>query len=750
VSFFGELQRRNVVRVGLAYIVSCWLLAQIAEFAFENFGAPDWVLKTFIVVLLLGLPIALLFAWAFELTPEGIKLEKDVDRSQSITSRTGRRLDYLILAGVALVVVVFVADYLLTSDDGVARTEAGEAAVPVTTTSAPEKSIAVLPFVAMSASSDDEFFADGLSEELLNVLTKINELKVVGRTSSFYYKGRNEDLRTIGEALGVAHILEGSVRRAGNQLRVTAQLIKADDGFHLWSETYERSDGNTFAIQDEISSNVASALQAQILGKTMQPPEFMGESSVEAQNIYLIAQAAMAQRTLGDIRRARDLYAQASVLDPDNPAYFAGYAYALAIQYWNYRDIPADEAIKEAGTAIETALGLREPDADVLAIAGLVEELRALSLDEAAAKARALDNYRRAIDKDADNILARQWLASIYLDLNEPQRARDNFEKVVELDPLNTLALTGLANSLFALGLHDQARQHLFKIQSLFPESSMAHRYLGTIEYEVGRVDKSSYWRDIAAELTPSPQEIMLSMFNYVAFGWADEALEVAEKYRQSSDGIDVSRLVQARLDMDLGMLSEEAQSVFEQTGDADFAALSAWADAIAGRCGDAVTTLERQYPSLKGEVIEYLDGADLINAMLLAHCYAKEGGDKESDRLLTALMDSDLLSDSAIEANPPRRLIRVAAHAVAGDVSSALTALESIDIDNSMIIISQIRLPVDQLPVFEALRDEHAFQQYASRERYRIAAQARMLASGETREEIKAEVEAAGFVLGR
>ncbi len=749
MSFFGELQRRNVVRVGLAYIVSSWLLAQVAEFAFENFGAPEWVLRSFVVVLMLGLPIALLFAWAFELTPEGIKLEKDVDRSQSITADTGRRLDYMILAGVAVVVLVVVVDYLTDSDQQVAATDAVESAAAVRPSTAPEKSIAVLPFVAMSASPDDEFFADGLSEELLNVLTKIDELKVAGRTSSFYYKGRNEDLRAIGEALGVAHILEGSVRREGNQIRVTAQLIKADDGFHLWSQTYERSDGNTFAIQDEISSNVASALEAEILGVT-QPADTVHESSVEAQNLYLVAQAAMARRTLTAVRRARDLYAQASRLDPKNPAYFAGYAYAVAIQYWNHRDIPADEAITEASGAIEIALGLREPDADVLAIAGLVEELRALSLNEAEAKARALDNYRRAIDKDPDNVLARQWLASIYLDVNEPQLARDNFQRVVELDPLNTLALTGLASAYGRMGLYDQARQHLFKVQSLFPESAMAHRYLGTLEYMVGRVDKSSYWRDIAAELSPSPQELMLSLFNYIAFGWADEALEIAEKYRQSSAGIDISRLVQARLDMELDVLSEEAKSVFEQTGDADFAALSAWADAIDARCSDAVSTLERQYPSLRGEVIEYLDIGDLINAVLLAHCYRKVGNVREFERLYAALINSDPLSDKAVRAVPTVRLVRVAAHAVAGDVRQALTELDAVDVDNSRIMISPIVLPVDELPVFEALHGEPDFQQYASRERYRISSQARMLASGETRELIKAEMEAAGYTLSR
>lgn len=749
MSFFKELQRRNVVRVGAAYCVIGWLLAQVAEFAFENFGAPDWVLKTFVVVLLLGLPLALIFAWAFELTPEGIKLEKNVTGEKSITPRTGRRLDNLTLAAAAVVIVIFVVDRLPESGDvpAPADSAATEPTENASTDIAPDRSIAVLPFVAMTASQDDEFFADGLSEELLNVLTKVEGLKVAGRTSSFYYKGRNEDLRAIGDALGVAHILEGSVRRAGNQIRVTAQLIKTDDGFHLWSETYERSDGNTFAIQDEISNSVARALQAEILGAESQQDR-KAEFSVEAQNIYLIAQAAMARRSLDDIRRARDLYAQASALDPANPAYFAGYAHAVAIQYWNHRDITADEAIAEAGSAIDIALGLGQAGADVLAVAGLVQELRALALNEADAKQRALDYYQRAISENADNILARQWLASIYLDINEPQLARDNFEIVVELDPLNTLALTGLANAYFGLGLYDQARQHLFKVQSLFPDSSMAHRYIANLEYQAGRLDKSSYWMDIAAELNPSPHENFLALSNYIAFGWADEALEIAEKYQQASDGTDISRLVQARLDMDLRTLSEESQLIFRQTGDEDFAALSAWADALRDRCDATVVTLERQYPSLKGEVIEYLDGSDLINAVLLAHCYSKTGNQADSGRLTSALMASDPLSKRAVEANPARRLIRVATYAVAKDVPKAIAEMEAIDMDNSVIMISPIALPVDELPVFEAIYDEEVFRQYASREHYRVAAQARMLASGETAQQVLAEVEAAGYTV--
>jgi len=241
MSFVGELKRRNVVRVGIAYVVIGWVLAQIAEFAFDNFGAPDWVLKSFVVFLLLGLPIVLIFAWAFEVTPEGIKREKDVDRSDSITPRTGRKIDYLII-GVLIVAVAILGFDKLT----------GRSAD--TSASNETQLIAVLPFVNMSG--DEDYFADGLTEELLNLLAKNLDLKVAGRTSSFAFKGQNDDLRAIGNALGVAKVLEGSVRRSGERLRVTAQLINVEDGFHIWSETYDRKLADVFDIQDEVAGDV--------------------------------------------------------------------------------------------------------------------------------------------------------------------------------------------------------------------------------------------------------------------------------------------------------------------------------------------------------------------------------------------------------------------------------------------------------------------------------------------------------------
>jgi hypothetical protein len=201
MSFIAELKRRNVVRVGIAYGVIGWVLAQIAEFAFDNFGAPDWVLKSFVALLLLGLPVALIFAWAFEMTPEGLKRERDVNRSQSITAQTGRKLNTLIISVLIIAVGILVWD----------KFTGGQAGKEIAATA--EQSIAVLPFTNMS--DDSDHFADGLTEELLNLLAQNRDLKVAGRTSSFAFKGRNEDLREIGDALGVSKVLEGSVRRSG-------------------------------------------------------------------------------------------------------------------------------------------------------------------------------------------------------------------------------------------------------------------------------------------------------------------------------------------------------------------------------------------------------------------------------------------------------------------------------------------------------------------------------------------------------
>lgn len=253
MGLIAEMKRRNVFRVAVAYTVIAWLLAQVADLAFDNFGAPDWVPKSILFILILGFPLAVFFAWAYEMTPEGVKREKDVDRTQSITGQTGQKLNRLIITVLVLAVGFLLVDKFMLRT----QPEMTVAEVPATEV---EKSVAVLPFVAMSSGPDDEFFADGVTEEILNSLAQLPDLLVTARTSAFAFKGMDVPIPEIAAKLGVANVIEGSVRRSGDRLRVTAQLIRASDGFHLWSETYDRSAHDSFGVQDEIAEKVASAL----------------------------------------------------------------------------------------------------------------------------------------------------------------------------------------------------------------------------------------------------------------------------------------------------------------------------------------------------------------------------------------------------------------------------------------------------------------------------------------------------------
>jgi adenylate cyclase len=270
MGFFQELKRRNVFRVGIAYVLVAWVLLQVIDFTLEVIAAPDWILQVFVLAAAVGLPIGLIFSWVFEMTPEGIKRESEIDRSQSITPHTGYKLDRVIIATLALAVVFLLVDKFILSP-GEEQSLPSKAVVqqaepPVSLAPTPSvvslaaKSIAVLPFIAMSQGMDDEYFADGLTEEILNALAQLPELLVTARTSAFFFKGQDIPIQEIAGKLGVRHVVEGSVRRSGDRLRVTAQLIRADDGFHLWSENYDSTSEDTIAVQEDIAEKIALAM----------------------------------------------------------------------------------------------------------------------------------------------------------------------------------------------------------------------------------------------------------------------------------------------------------------------------------------------------------------------------------------------------------------------------------------------------------------------------------------------------------
>jgi adenylate cyclase len=361
-----ELRRRNVFRVAIAYTVIAWVLAQVADLAFDNFGAPDWVPKSVFFLLLLGFPLAVFFAWAFEITPEGVKKEKDVDRTASITNKTGRKIDYLII-GVLVIAVGFLLVERFVLQDVAPVSEGSATVADSAVVEATDKSVAVLPFVAMSSGPDDEYFADGLTEEILNSLAQLPELLVTARTSAFSFKGQDVPITEIAVKLGVAHVVEGSVRRAGERLRITAQLIRANDGFHLWSETYDRSNEDSFGIQGEIAEKIASALNVVLDDEELARMRSSGLRNPEAFIAFQKGNefAAMAHESGTDeqlelLREANRYFDRTIEIQPDySPAHFEhGDYYVHFAEYGLKMGSSAaeiDEAIELAATDFQNA-----------------------------------------------------------------------------------------------------------------------------------------------------------------------------------------------------------------------------------------------------------------------------------------------------------------------------------------------------------------------------------------------------------
>jgi adenylate cyclase len=315
MSLFEELKRRKVFKVGVGYLVVAWLIVQVASIGFPAFDAPPWALRVFILVLLLGFPISLLFAWAFDVTPEGIKADP--------AQRGNKRF---LLVTVVLIALAFAWYFkgqpsFRDAPPPVARTSPAKAATPVARF--PARSIAVLPFVNMSTDAENEFFSDGISEEILNSLARIDGMQVVGRTSSFQFKGKNTDLRTIGEALGVAAVLEGSVRREGERARITAQLIRTVDGIHLWSETYDREVKDSLAVQTDIAEQVAGALDVVLDDRQRARMRQAGVKNVDAfiayqkgLKLYDLAHSDAQRDLLAGLREANAQFDLATTLEP--------------------------------------------------------------------------------------------------------------------------------------------------------------------------------------------------------------------------------------------------------------------------------------------------------------------------------------------------------------------------------------------------------------------------------------------------
>jgi TolB-like protein/Tfp pilus assembly protein PilF len=514
----SELKRRNVFRMAVLYVVAAWAVMQAAEVLIGLANLPDWAGPTLLIILAVGFPIALIFSWIFEITPEGLALEKEVPAGQSITHVTSRRMDFVIIAILSAGLLLFAYDKWWIGPP-------------------PEKSIAVLPFVNMSGDASQEYFSDGISEELLHRLAQVSDLHVAARTSSFHFKNKNIAVADIAAQLGVRSVLEGSVRQAGNTIRITAQLINAENGFHIWSKTYDRTLDDIFVIQDEIATQVVDELKVALLVGEQARLNRHPTTDLAAYDAYLLGRQKMARRTSNALQEAVGHFSEAISLDSQYALAYVGLADAYVL-LGRYGALDSRDVLANAEIATERALELDDQLGEAYASLGTVRYLQrdyhsakgafeqALDLNPSYAPAydgygllmkwglarteEALELHRKALELDPLSIPIHMAVVEDYHELGRFEEVLAGCKRIIEIDPDYPRAYTIMADlywEVFAQ-LHEGVRW-LHKAVELDPGNPDHARWLGMIYLDLGDLAAGEFWMTEAMRLAPTQVDSM-------------------------------------------------------------------------------------------------------------------------------------------------------------------------------------------------------------------------------------------------
>ena len=523
--YFNELKRRNVIKSALAYLVVAWLIAQVLSTVLPTFEAPDYLLKWSLVLLALGFPVWLIFAWIYEFTPEGIKKTIDVEPEQSISTKTGSRLNKLIIATLTLAIIVLLVDRF--TRDAAQVVEYGD------------NSIAVMAFADMSPKKDHEYFSDGISEELLNLLAKIPELKVISRTSSFSYKGKDTKATEIGNELKVTHILEGSIRKSGNMIRVTAQLINTSDGSHEWSHTYDRKLDSIFIIQDEIASEVSKELKLSLLGQSLKSHT----SDPEAYNLYLQANHLIKQNTKEAYIKAETKIKASIALDSTYAPSWRLLAGIYDTGTYNFSIREPKEGIPLGLDAAHKAMAL---DPDLGYSYATLSSLQELNWDfEESTK-----NMNKALELiPNDGVIMGTAALMTFGDL---EKTVTLLKKAIEVDPLVYGNYFNLGHAYYRMNRLEEAEKAFKTFELYYPNWQIFHYMMAKIRLAQGRTD------DAISEIEQEKHQFF-SLYgrNFIQFALGHtmkaDALftEFLEKYGET-DPANVADLYAFRGDYDL------------------------------------------------------------------------------------------------------------------------------------------------------------------------------------------------------
>jgi adenylate cyclase len=709
----SELRRRNVFRVAIAYLAGSWLLIQLIETLFPIFGLGDELVRLFVVLLIVGFPLVLVFSWLYEITPDGIKLERDVNRSESVAHHTGKKLDRAIMIVLAISLGYFAFDKFVLDparDNRIVKTAREEGRVEALLRSYGNKSVAVLPFADMSPDGDQEYFSDGITEELLNLLANVKDLRVISRTSVFSLKGKNLDIPTIASRLNVAHVLEGSVRKAGNRIRITAQLIDARSDTHLWSETYDRELGDIFAIQDEIASAITTALAVTVLGSesmqlTKNPTDNFG-----AYDYYLLGQYQRERRNPASLEKSIELFQQA--LERDD-RFALGYA-ALASSYLfqaYYSDVSPEKVVELSQPLIAKALEL---DPNLLEAHVTRASVRLLVRDFKAADA----GFRKAIELRPNYSGAWSNLGFSMVLQSRLKEALEAYERSEILDPLNANLQFNFGALKMLTGRYDEGVEAFRMVAEIAPERAGTAAAIAHWSNSYGHYAEAARW--VRSSLTKSPdadrpRRILAEIYlNLAVWDKAWEALSdavaispndvrvlgnIVNFHLQTGDDVAYKRFVESQY----AKIDHSASSLYSPTDKARYQ----WhgiAALFEGNYVQAVNDLTKAAGGDNGIANAVYD--DIWTLRYLAYSFQKQGNTDAANELLIQCLNLAMNAQAQGWNTPVIHYRTAEIYALLGDSDNAIAKLQQ-------AVESGWRKAggLERNPLFASLEEDQRFQ---------------------------------------
>jgi TolB-like protein len=711
VSLFNELKRRNVFKVGVAYVVVAWLIIQVVDVVINNIGAPDWVFRVILLLLGIGLPVILLFAWAFEMTPEGLKREKQVDPSESITNQTGRKLDFMIIGVLLLGLGYFAIDKFVLS--------AGRTTVPAETVVTEEiteattevgKSIAVLPLANRSAREDDQYFADGMHDDLLTQLAKIASLKVISRTSVMRYRDTEMSIPEIAQQLGVTSILEGGVQRSGDHIRVNMQLIDAETDEHLWAETYDRqmTAENLFAIQSSITRQITDALKASLSPEEAARIDERPTENLEAFQEYMKGQQLLSLRVVSALQEGKIHFERALELDPGFAAAKVGLANAYHLLY-EYAGWPEAESLEPAMVLLEEALELSPDLGEAFMVRGEIhrhhDELDAAALD-----------FERAMELIPGNAALYHWFSFVRTAQGREDESYALLQRAHELDPLSRVIHVNYAAHPFFAGDDEQALVELERVRTLHPDYPAVYSFLAWVYWSQGNAVETLRASLKVFELDPENTRGRTLCYNYLNLAAGESALNCVTK----SEVLRPMEKAFARILLELEKGNRDtAKAILDATAEfEDEGQYRHYAALYVGDLEQARPGFEKEYPEwFSGPVPEKLNDYqvnDTVDAALLL----QRTGEEERGK---SLLNAALKNISQKQRNHGARafgFLDVSIYALLGQREKALLALEECADLEYLSGWAGLKF----LPHYDSIRDDPRFS--AALERLSAAAE--------------------------